>query len=330
MPDLSTRYLGLDLKNPILVGSCGLTASADNVAMLEDAGAGGVVLKSLFEEQILAQVRDLSSVEGQDQVARHPEALDYITSYGQADAFAWYLDLIADAKRRVSMPVVASVHCLSAGAWTDYAHKLEKAGADALELNVFALPSSSLTGSQEMERTYFDVLESVRRSVAIPLALKVGSYFSSLARTMESLSRSGANSLVLFNRFYHPDVDIEKFSLVPSELFSTPQDYTQALRWVSILSGRVGCDLVATTGIHDGKTVIKLLLAGATAVEVVSTLYHHGVDRLGGMLSEISGWMRRHGFSSVEDFRGKLRQGESADPAAYERVQFMKATVGVE
>lgn len=328
MPELSTGYLGLKLENPLVVASCGLTGSADAVARCAEAGAGAVVLKSIFEEQVAA---DLGRLEDRSAGSLwHPEAAEYIRAYGKEHAVAAYLDTIGEAKRAVSIPLIASVHCVSAGEWTDFAGRAERAGADALELNMFVPPSDHRRDGAANERVYLDVLAAVKARATIPVALKIGVHFSSLSRFAASVDAAGADGLTLFNRFFPPDIDIETMRPVPGPLTSGPEDYAETLRWVAILSGRLGCDLAAATGIHDGATMIKMLLAGARVVQVASTLYRHGTGRIGEMLDDLRSWMDRRGFDGVDAFRGRLAAARGDNPATWERVQFMKASVGLE
>jgi dihydroorotate dehydrogenase (fumarate) len=326
--DLTTRYMGLRLENPIIASSSGLTSNVDGVRRCAEAGAGAIVLKSIFEEQISAEVDGLARAGSGE--AWHPEAEEYISRYGREDAVSGYLDLIAAAKREVSVPVLASIHCVSAGSWTDFARRAEEAGADALELNLFILPSDPRRDGAANERVYFDVAREVKSRISIPVAMKIGPHFSGLSRTLVELSRTGLDGLVLFNRFFRIDFDIEKLEMVPARIFSSPEETVVPLRWISILSGRVGCDLAAATGVHDGTAVVKHLLAGAAAVQVCSALYEHEPDYLGVMLGQLRDWMQRHDFSSLKEFRGRLSASASSNPAAYERVQFMKATAGIE
>jgi dihydroorotate dehydrogenase (fumarate) len=328
MLDLSTRYMGLHLRNPIIVSSSGLTQTLEGVQRCADAGAGAVVLKSIFEEQIEAEVKGVQGSIGDS--AWHPEAEEYIARFGREEAVGVYLRLIREAKQALPIPVIASVHCVTAGAWTEFAERVEEAGADALELNVFVLPSDPKRDARETEQVYFDIAREVTRRVSIPVALKVGSYFSALSQTLVELSRTGIRGLVLFNRFFHIDFDIERLELVPARIHSVPEEMVVPLRWISILSGRVACDLAATTGVHDGEGVVKQLLAGASAVEVCSKLYEKDVSYMRAMLAQMTDWMGRKGFRTVDQFRGKMSQAQQENPAAYERVQFMKATAGVE
>jgi dihydroorotate dehydrogenase (fumarate) len=322
--DLSTKYMGLTLENPIIAGSSGFTKSVDSARRCADAGAGAVVLKSIFEEQIEAEVADL--VGQSEPLDWHPEARDYITQYGRHNEVGEYLKLITEVKKAVSIPVIASLHCVTAGAWTGFAKQVEEAGADALELNIFVMPSDPRRDGREHEKLHLDIARAVKGTISIPLALKVGAFFSGLMRTMAELGQI-ADALVLFNRFLQLDFDIEELTVAPGNSLSTPADLATPLRWISILSDRVRCDLAATTGVHDGKDLIKQLLAGAAAVQVCSTLYVNGLGQLGEMRDELGAWMKRHSFTTVGAFRGKLSQGSSENPGAYERVQFMKRSV---
>ena len=325
MVDLSTKYLGLSLSNPVIVGSSGLTSSVEGVKRVEAAGAGAIVLKSIFEEQIQKEIDRL--VDESDESLWHPEASAYISTYGKENAVKVYLDLISETKKNVSIPVIASVHCTTLGEWTTFAKRAQDAGADALELNAFVLPADPRRTGEDNEKFYFDVVGRVKSGVSIPLSIKLGAYFSNPLQTLVDLSRTALDGMVLFNRYYNVDIDIDALELVPARPFSQPEEYITALRWVSILSGRVSCDIAASTGVHDGRTAIKQLLAGATAVQMVSTLYENELSRIGESLKEIEQWMSEKGFGQLSDFRGKLSQGASPNPAEYLRVQFMKYSV---
>ncbi|MCD4690747.1 dihydroorotate dehydrogenase-like protein, partial [bacterium] len=293
MADLSTKLMGLDLKNPVIVASSGLTNSLERLKECEEAGAAAVVLKSIFEEEIVAEVDGI--VAAAETPYAHAEAADYIRNYGQENAVRKFIELISDAKKELSIPVIASIHCASAGGWTDFAGRVEAAGADALELNIFVLPSDPERDGRDHEQIYFDVLAAVKKQVTIPVALKVGGRFSGLAHTAHALADGGADALVLFNRFARFDFDIEKMEMVPASYLSSPEEAFAPLRWIAILAGEISCDLVATTGVHDGRGVVKQLLAGASAVEICSVLYRHGVSSIGPILDEISSWMDAHG-----------------------------------
>ena len=328
MADLSTHYMGMKLRNPIIVGSSGLTNSLENILKIEEAGAGAVVLKSLFEEQINYAVS--KTFNDNETNFGYTDAHDYISNYTEEKDLERYLDLIRDAKEKVGIPVMASVNCVSSSQWTSFAKKIEEAGADALELNMFILPSDTRHNADENEKVYFEILQAVIKQLSIPVSAKISYYFSGLANTALKLSWTGIKGLVLFNRFYSPDIDIDKFEVVSTNVFSTPGELPLSLRWVAMLSHQVHCDIAASTGIHDGKAVIKQLLAGAKAVQLASVLYKKGFEQIGLMTKEIEEWMANHNFSSPEDFIGKLSYKEADNPAAYERVQFMKHFAGIE
>ena len=328
MADLSTRYLGLDLPNPVIVGSSGLTNSVEKVLKCAEAGAGGVVLKSIFEEQILQEVDELADVA--EISYWHAEAADYIHQYGRENAVGEYVKLIKAAKAAVDIPIIASVHCVSAGAWTEFAMRAEQVGADASELNVHVFPSDPRRSARDNEEVYLRVAEAVKRKVSIPVALKIGFYFSDIPEMAAKLAAVGVDGLVFFNRFYRIDFDIEGMEMVAASYLSSPDEITIPLRWISLLSGELDCDFAATTGVHDGPGAVKMLLAGAKAVQICSILYRQGVGHIGTILGGVTDWMERHGFSSIDEFRGKLCQELSENPAAYERVQFMKLSAGEE
>ena len=235
-----------------------------------------------------------------------------------------YLDLITDAKKKVKIPVIGSVNCTSSHEWTYFAEKIESAGADALEINIMILPSDTTLIAEQVERTYIEIIRAVRDKVKIPLSVKIPYYFTNLAGFIKQLSHCNIEGIVLFNRFYNPDFDIEKMHLTSTNVFSSPSDLPVSLRWIAVMSDKVSCDLAASTGVHDGKAVVKQLLAGATAVQVVSALYQHGPAHLQAMLSELKGWMSGKGHGTLDDFRGMLSQGKLSSPGFFERVQFMK------
>lgn len=328
MVNLATTYMGLQLKNPIIVGSSGLTRTIENLVEAEKNGAAAVVLKSLFEEQIKFEIRKIFTY---DEVRdSYSEADDYIKNYSRNHTLDQYLDLIKEAKKRISIPVIASINCMTSNEWPAFAKDIEEAGADALELNAFILPSDFENDSSDNEKMYFDIVENVKSQVKIPIALKISSYFSSLAQTVQKLSWTGVQGIVLFNRFYTPDIDVEKMKIVPSNVYSRPEEIATSLRWVAILSDRVHCDLAASTGVHDGHGVVKQLLAGAKAVQVCSALYKNGYEHLGTMLTELEAWMQKNNYQSIDQFRGKMSHKKTDNPAAYQRVQFMKHFAGIE
>ena len=326
MADLATSYLGLEMKNPLIVSSSNLTASVDKIVDCERNGAGAVVCKSLFEEQIEADKGKL--LEGVD-TAQYSAAYEYLEKSTQYHYMDEYLGLIESAKKRVSIPVIASINCISVDTWLDYAKRFETVGADALELNVFVLPADVRVKGEEIENIYLDMCRKISRAISIPIALKLGSHFSGLANMLARLEEEGARGFVLFNRFYQPDVEIDNFRIVPSQIFSAEQEMSLSLRWIALLSGELEADFAAATGIHDSAGVIKQLLVGAKAVQLCTTLYQNGLGKIREILAEIELWMEKHSFGALADFHGKLCQERSDDPQSYERAQYVKALVGV-
>lgn len=322
MANLSTKYLGLELKNPIIVGSSGLTDSVDDIKALEKYGAGAVVLKSIFEEEIMSEMENevqKAQTEGFDSAA-----FDYYDYKIKEKNLSAFVELIKETKKEVSIPLIASINCVSAHEWTYFAKKFEEAGADALELNVFAMPTNFKKTADENERLYFDLAEQIKKRVGLPVSLKISPYSSNLGPFIQKLSQTGIEGLVLFNRFWSPDFDIENFTINSSNVLSKSDELALSLRWIAIMSQRVNCDLAASTGVHNGEAVIKQLLAGANAVQVVSALYKNNKTYLLDMIDELKSWMERHNFSSIDDFRGRMSQAKAEDPAMYERVQFMR------
>ncbi|MEE4260260.1 MAG: dihydroorotate dehydrogenase-like protein [Bacteroidales bacterium] len=328
MVNLEASYMGLKLKNPIIVGSSGLTNSVENIIEITKHGAGAVVLKSLFEEQIR---HSASSTIMQNEFGNaYPEAEDYIRNYTRENDVANYLKLIEESKKAVDIPIIASVNCISNTEWIKFAKQIEDAGADALELNVFVLPSDPNRDGEQNEAIYFDIVQKVLEVVKIPVALKISHYFSSLAKTVTKLSWTGVKGIVLFNRFFSPDIDIENLEIKTTNVFSSPSDIAISLRWIAMMSSHVSCDLAASTGVHDGKALIKQLLAGAKAVQIASVLYKKGFKEIGLMLETLENWMDRKNYTRLDQFIGKMSVAEAENPAAYERVQFMKHFSGIE
>ena len=290
MADLRTRYLGLDLRNPLVASSSPLTGTLDGLKRLEAAGAGAVVLPSLFEEDLADQA-----------------------------GAAGYLSLVEQAKGSLSVPVIASLNGSSRGGWVRQAARLEQAGADALELNVYYISSSPGQSGSEVEWGYLDIVRAVRQAVGIPLAVKLSPYFSSLVNLASQLVGAGANGLVLFNRFYQPDLDIEKLEVVPTLELSTSAELRLPLRWVAILHRRHGISLAASTGVHTPVDVVKVLLAGADVAMMTSALLRQGPDHLSHVQTHLGDWLDRHGHESVAAIRGRLSQRAVRDPAAFER-----------
>ncbi|WP_020678379.1 dihydroorotate dehydrogenase-like protein [Geopsychrobacter electrodiphilus] len=351
MLDLSTPYMGLNLANPLVVSSSSLTGNLNGVKQAAAAGAGAIVLKSLFEEQIAAETAALGKHAEQ---AGHTEAAEYLQGYGKELGPQAYLQLIRDAVKTVDVPIIASLNCFSRDSWSDYAKKMESAGAAALELNIGLLPSNSGQQGRAIEERYYQILHEVKTKVKIPVALKIGPYFSSFGEVAAHLGHDRAeapafsvgwcgpgatktkivwrkaDALVLFNRFYQLDIDIENLELVAGNPLSSSSEINTSLRWIALLYQRVESDLAATTGIHDSRDVIKQLLAGATVVQLCSTLMKNGFGQIERIRKELETWMQAHDFSRIDQFRGRLSQARSQHPANYERLQYIKLFVGLD
>jgi dihydroorotate dehydrogenase (fumarate) len=319
MADLTTTYMGLTLKNPIVAGSSGLTDSLEKIKRLEESGAGAVVLKSIFEEQIMMEASSMKT-----ESMPHTEEADYITQYTRSHNLNRYLKLVKEARDSVDIPVIASINCVSNDQWIDFSRQIEDAGAAALELNLFIMPGDPRQTGEQIESTYFAIVKAIQEKINIPLAVKIGHYFSGLANFVFNLSIRGVKAIVLFNRFYRPDIDLEKEVIVSASVFSRPDEISLPLRWVGLLSDEVKCDLAASTGVHDGHGAAKCLLAGARAVHVASCLYKNGPEYIGSMVTQLEQWMQSHQYSRISDFTGKLSVRSGQDPVLYERAQFMK------
>lgn len=320
MIDLSTTYMGLKLKNPIIIGSSGLVNSAEKIKKLETAGAGAVVLKSLFEEQILMEIDSLTN---DFDSSNYTEGAEYLSYFTKDYNMEKYLTTIKEAKKNVSIPIIASINCSKSSGWIEYAAKIENAGADALELNIFILPTDISISAEKQEAVYFDIVESVKKIVSIPVSIKISSYFSSLSHTIVELSKT-SDGIVMFNKFYDTDIDLEKMEIIPSNRFSNHANLSKTLKWIGLLSNKVECDLVATNGIHKGLDIVKSILSGAKAVEIVSVIYEKGPEYIETMLKEMQSWMETKGYSSINNFIGKLNSSNPNNSKMYERSQFMK------
>ena len=329
--DLSTTYLGLELRNPLVVGAAApLSETLAQLQALEAAGAGAIVLHSLFEEQI---ERD------QLELHRHPiagsnsyaEALSYLPEsalcHGGASA---YLALISQARARLGVPVIASLNGFRPGSWVQLARQLEQAGAQAIELNLYAIPTDAALSSAAIEAQLEEIVAELRAELAVPLAVKLSPFFTNLSAMAARLAAAGAAGLVLFNRFYQPDIDIERLELRPNLLLSTPHDLRLPLRWIALLHGRLGVDLAASGGVHRGSDVVRLLMAGAQVTQVVAALLRHGPQRLAGLEQELGHWLAEHGHGSVRELVGCMAQERCPDPEAYERAQYMRSLHSLE
>ncbi len=319
MADISVKYLGLDLKSPVVASSSPLTATADKVVQLARHGVGAVVLKSIFEEQIMGERAAL------ERYGDYPEAADYLREYAGNDYMRGHLDLIAECKARAGVPVIASVNCSTFGGWTDYARRMEAAGADAIELNIFLLPTDPGISSTALEERYLAVVADVVSAVGVPVSVKLGIRFTNILAMARQVYFRGGRGVVLFNRFFEPDIDIEHLILTSSEPLSAPAELRNSLRTAGLCSAaQPGLDISLSTGVHSGPDAVKALLAGARTVQVCSTLYENGLERIGQINDFISDWMERNSFACVADFCGRLDYKGAADNELYQRAQFMR------
>lgn len=330
MIDLTTTYMGLKLKTPLVPSASPLSHELDSICRLEDVGAAAVVLYSLFEEQLHQE-----SVELDIHLSAHTESFAEATSYLPAAGDfrigpEGYLNHIRKAKKAVNIPIIASLNGTTVGGWIDYAKQIEQAGADAIECNIYSLPANPALSGSEIEQTYLDIVKAVKAAVHIPVAVKLSPFFSNMANMAKRLDEAGADALVLFNRFYQPDIDLEELEVIPNVLLSTPQALRLPLTWVGILFGRVRANLAATSGVHGPEDVIKLLMVGADVTMLCSTLLRNGTSHLRYIEDGIREWMEKHEYESVEQMKGSMSQLRCPNPAAFERAQYMKAVKGVQ
>ena len=322
--DLSTTYLGLKLKNPLVISACPLTADVERLKRLEQAGAAAAVLPSLFEEQIefegteLEEARERGSESYAEHAPWYPEPADYHTGTEQ------YLETIEKAKKTLRMPIIASLNGSSRGGWVRYAKMMQDAGADALELNIYFVAADVVMTGRDVEARYLDLVSHVKQSLSIPLAVKVGPYFSSMGYMGAQLVEAGADGLVLFNRFYQPDIDLDALTAEPRLQLSSPHELLLPLRWIAILRGHVKASLAATGGIHDAEGLIKALLAGADVGMITSVLYQKGVAQVGAILAGVQQWMEDKEYDSVEQLKGSMSLENCPDPSAFQRGNYMK------
>jgi dihydroorotate dehydrogenase (fumarate) len=323
--DLSTTYLGLKLRSPLVPAASPMSEEVDTIKALEDNGASAVVLYSLFEEQLrqdrleLAQSLDSGTNSFAESLTYFPEPEEF--RLGPEE----YLKHIAKAKAACKVPIIASLNGSSAGGWTQYAKGIEQAGADALELNIYYIPTDMNLTSTQVEQTYLDILKAVKKEVKIPVAVKLSPFFTNFANMAKRLDEAGANGLVLFNRFYQPDIDLESLEIKPNILLSTPMAMRVPLRWVALLYGKLKANLAATSGIHRASDVLKMLMAGADVTMLCSTLIRHGARQIGVIERDLVAWMEEHEYTSVAQMKGSLSQKNCDNPSAFERAQYMKA-----
>ncbi|HLN22073.1 MAG TPA: dihydroorotate dehydrogenase-like protein [Bacteroidales bacterium] len=319
MDKLNTTYLGLNLKSPVIVSSSRLTSKVENIQLAEESGAGAVVLKSLFEEQIMHHINE-HSVGGS-----YPEADEYISAYIRSHTVDSYIDLIRQSKNKVSIPVIASINCFSSGSWIDFARRIEDAQADALEVNAFFMPTDSKTSSASSEKIYFDLIEKLSEKISIPVVMKIGPKFSNILYMIDQFHSRGVKGVVMFNRFFEPDIDIYKKDIISAPVFSERNEMRYVLRWVAMASGLgLKLNISASTGVKGGDDVIKYLLAGADTVQVCSLLYKNGIPYVKVLNDQLAMWMDQNNYSNISEFKGMLNWKNTARPVAFERTQFIR------
>ncbi|MBN2348730.1 MAG: dihydroorotate dehydrogenase-like protein [Bacteroidales bacterium] len=323
--DLSTKFMGLTIKNPLVVSSSGLTNTADKIKKCEDHGAGAVVLKSLFEEQLIADKSKLHSQD--DMYFWYPEAINFVDTFSKDHGVAQYLSLIQEAKKKVNIPVIASINCVSPVEWPSFAKKIEESGADGLELNIFIPPTEIGQTPNQIEEIYIDIVREVKKNTNLPIAVKIGYFFTNIVRTVFKLSNTDIESIVLFNRYYRPDIDIDKLQVIAKNIYSSPEEITLSLRWIALLSGLVKSEMVGATGVHSHEGLIKYILSGANAVQLCSALYKNGLEYMEEILKNLEFWMKNKGYNSISDFKGIISKA-AENKHAFERIQFMQKTTG--
>jgi dihydroorotate dehydrogenase (fumarate) len=325
MVDLTTYYMGMKLRTPLVVSASPLSQEIASIRRLEDVGASAIVLYSLFEEQLRQESLELDYHlnAGTDSFA---ESLSF---FPQASEYRLgpegYLEHIRKARQAVGIPIIASLNGATAGGWAEFAKEIEEAGADALECNIYSIPTDPDVTSTEIEQTYIDIVKSVKNAISIPVAVKISPYFSNLANMAKRLDQAGANALVLFNRFYQPDIDLDELEIRPNVLLSTPQALRLPLTWIAILYGRIQASLAGTSGVHDAPEVIKLLMAGANVTMMCSALLRNGINHLQYVETGVVEWMHKHEYESVQQMQGSMSQIRCPDPGAFERAQYMRA-----
>lgn len=323
--DLKTKYMGLELKNPLIVSSSKLTGDLKTIRQCIKHGASAIVLKSLFEEQIRLEAESkLRSSSDNNAYYWFPEAQDQVVGLSVEANLDRYLKFIKELKAETDVPIISSINCQSAKEWPKFAKAIQAAGADALELNIAIFPFNSEQNSSDVEKKYVEILKEVKKHVTIPVSVKLGYYFTNLCAVATDLVEEGVDGLVLFNRYFRPDIDIETLKVMPDTHMSSPEELNVSMRWIALLAGNsINCDLAASTGVHDYKGVVKQILVGAKAVQLCSTLYLNGIDRIEEILKDLESWMTKHRFDSIDDFRGRSLDEQTID-ASFERVQFMR------
>ena len=322
--NLQIKYMGLNLRNPLVIAPSPLTEKLDNFSKLEENGAGAIVMHSIFEEQIKKEQLELDYflVYGTESYA---ESLSYFPNFAEFKVGPdSYLELIRKAKEKVSIPIIGSINCVSVKGWTNYAKLIEEAGADAIELNVYFIPTNPDLSSEEIENHYVEIVREVKKAVKIPVAIKLSPFFTNFSNMAKRLDEAGADALVLFNRFYQPDIDIEKLEVLNTLEYSSSFERRLPLQWIAILYNKIKADLAATTGIHTYEDVIKMIMAGARVTMLCSTILKNGISSLSVLLKELQNWMEKKGYDSISEIEGILSQKNIAEPSAYERANYMK------
>ena len=326
---LNTSYLGLALKSPIVVSACTLSEELDNILKMEDAGAGAIVMFSIFEEQIKKEELRMQAIY-QSTSNIFAEASDYFPGLDDYHvATSQYIEAIRIAKERVKIPIIGSLNGITPEGWIDYAAQIEQAGADAIEMNIFYIPGDIRLTGTEVEQRYLDIIKMVKKTVNIPLAVKLNPYFSAMGQMAQTMQDSGADGLVLFNRFYQPDYDIRNLSVIRDLHYSEAAEIRLPLLWIAILSSQLQLSLAATTGIQSADEIVKYLLAGADVTMTASALYKHGINYIQTMEQELRNWMETHHFESIDAFKGAMNQANISDPTAYERANYIRILEGV-
>ncbi|MCK9163407.1 MAG: dihydroorotate dehydrogenase-like protein [Bacteroidales bacterium] len=326
---ISTKFMGFNIKSPIVVGSCGLTSNIATLKKIEQSGAGAVILKSLFEEQITQEMNVNVKVYSAN-FSGYPEAYTYIEEHSKGEAISKYLTLIKEAKANLSIPVIGSINCITASEWLPFVKMVEDAGADGIELNMFLLPSDISLSHEDVERFYEDIVHIIKRATSLPISLKISYYFSSLTRFAQKISWLGISNLNIFNRFYQSDINIDTFETIPVNIKSSQDEIYNTIRWTAIISPEIRCSLTAGNGVHKADDIIKLLLAGADTVQIVSVLYDEGLNFIVDANNKLEEWMKEKGYTSISQFKGKMAVKKNKDASAFYRVQFMKYYSGIE
>ncbi len=319
----NTKFAGLDIVSPIIVGSCGLSTTLQGLEKMYQSGAGAVVLKSIFEEQILMEIKK-NTANYSNPYETFGDSYDYIANHIETNALETHLNLVRKAKASFPMPIIGSINCSTFGNWVTYAKQFQDAGCDALEINMLYLPFNVNTSHDDVQRLFSDTVQALRRIITIPIIIKVGAYFTDLAKFLQQLSWTGISALTLFNRAASWDIDTEKREIVHGSIVGSPDDLFMPLRWTAILSKKVRCDISASGGVYTGNDAVKMLLAGASAVQVVSTLYKNGIGHIANINNELKQWMERNNYNTIDEFKGSMAMKTNDDASQFERIHFMK------